>query len=238
MMVSMTMMLLNLTRNENVVHQGGSHLQWQTHVSCRPGGDLGQRGKDETFHPGRISHKGLLAKTLVTYFQVKWGPVYTLYSDYNVVILYDGTFVEVNPCNQSHHHHHHHHHHPNHDMQVIPAPWVKGQHCGICGNFDGNTKNEMEDKVKMMFSKKITMIDVKDIYDIISHSDGGRGACRYAVKGLVPTVKFFCENLRLKNAKLLVFVLEINSLFTTWNLAALQMCLQGPYIGQPSKDEF
>ena len=76
-------------------------------------------------------------------------------------------------------------------MQVIPAPWVKGQHCGICGNFDGNTKNEMEDKVKMMFSKKITMIDVKDIYDIISHSDEGRGACRYAVKGLVPTVKFF-----------------------------------------------
>merc|ERR1712083_551630 len=54
---------------------------------------------------------------------LKWGPVYTLYSDYNVVILYDGTFVEV-----------------------IPAPWVKGQHCGICGNFDGNTKNEMEDK--------------------------------------------------------------------------------------------
>ena len=123
----------------------------------------------------------------MTYFQVKWGPVYTLYSDYNVVILYDGTFVEVNPCNQSHHHNRH----PNHDMQVIPAPWVKGQHCGICGNFDGNTKNEMEDKVKMMFSKKITMIDVKDIYDIISHPDWGRGACRYAVKGLVPTVKFF-----------------------------------------------
>ena len=31
-----------------------------------------------------------------TFCQVKWGPVYTLYSDYNVVILYDGTFVEVN----------------------------------------------------------------------------------------------------------------------------------------------
>ena len=30
------------------------------------------------------------------FLQVKWGPVYTLYSDYNVVILYDGTFVEVN----------------------------------------------------------------------------------------------------------------------------------------------
>ena len=33
------------------------------------------------------------------------------------------------------------------DDQVIPAPWVKGQHCGVCGNFDGNTKNEMLDKV-------------------------------------------------------------------------------------------
>ena len=29
------------------------------------------------------------------FLQVKWGPVYTLFSDYNVVILYDGTFVEV-----------------------------------------------------------------------------------------------------------------------------------------------
>ena len=26
---------------------------------------------------------------------VKWGPVYSLYSDWNVLILYDGTFVEV-----------------------------------------------------------------------------------------------------------------------------------------------
>ena len=54
---------------------------------------------------------------------VKWGPVYSLYSDWNVLILYDGTFVEV-----------------------VPAPWVKGQHCGLCGNFDGNSKNEVMDK--------------------------------------------------------------------------------------------
>ena len=26
---------------------------------------------------------------------VKWGPVYSLYSDWNVLVLYDGTFVEV-----------------------------------------------------------------------------------------------------------------------------------------------
>ena len=33
--------------------------------------------------------------------QVKWGPVYTLFSDYNVVVLYDGTFVEVNQLQRS-----------------------------------------------------------------------------------------------------------------------------------------
>ena len=45
------------------------------------------------------------------------------------------------------HHHHNYPHHEQNDEQVIPAPWVKGQHCGVCGNFDGNTKNEMLDKV-------------------------------------------------------------------------------------------
>ena len=32
-------------------------------------------------------------------------------------------------------------------VQAIPAPYVKGQHCGVCGNFDGNTKNEFLNKV-------------------------------------------------------------------------------------------
>ena len=31
--------------------------------------------------------------------------------------------------------------------QIIPAPYVKGQHCGVCGNFDGNKKNEFHNKV-------------------------------------------------------------------------------------------
>ena len=55
---------------------------------------------------------------------VKWGSVYSLHSEGNVMVSFDGTFV-----------------------QVIPAPYVKGQHCGVCGNFDGNTKNEFLNKV-------------------------------------------------------------------------------------------
>ena len=87
------------------------------------------------------------------FLQVKWGPVYTLYSDYNVVILYDGTFVEVNTSHQ-----HQEHPHQN-DDQVIPAPWVKGQHCGVCGNFDGNTKNEMVDKVANLTTMMIIILN-------------------------------------------------------------------------------
>ena len=45
-----------------------------------------------------------------------------------------------------------------HYDQVIPAPWVKGQHCGVCGNFDGNTKNEMLDKVVDLMTL-MTIID-------------------------------------------------------------------------------
>jgi len=55
---------------------------------------------------------------------MRWGSTYMIYSDYNVMISYDGTFV-----------------------QVIPAPWVKGQHCGVCGNYDGNKNNDLLNKV-------------------------------------------------------------------------------------------
>eukprot|EP00090_Calanus_glacialis_P016360 TRINITY_DN2561_c0_g1_i1.p1 TRINITY_DN2561_c0_g1~~TRINITY_DN2561_c0_g1_i1.p1 ORF type:complete len:1526 (-),score=363.79 TRINITY_DN2561_c0_g1_i1:68-4645(-) len=55
---------------------------------------------------------------------IKWGSVYSLHSEGNVMVTFDGTFA-----------------------QVIPAPYVKGQHCGVCGNFDGNTKNEFLNKV-------------------------------------------------------------------------------------------
>jgi len=50
----------------------------------------------------------------------KWGTTYNIYSSLKVWIMYDGTFAEV-----------------------IPAPSVKGQHCGVCGNYDMNRKNEL-----------------------------------------------------------------------------------------------
>merc|ERR1719510_2875812 len=51
---------------------------------------------------------------------LKWGSTYNIYSFLKVWILFDGTFVEV-----------------------VPAPSVKGQHCGVCGNYDNNRKNEL-----------------------------------------------------------------------------------------------
>ena len=54
---------------------------------------------------------------------IKWGSVYTLHSEGNVMVNFDGTFV-----------------------QIIPAPYIKGQHCGVCGNFDGNKNNEFLNK--------------------------------------------------------------------------------------------
>jgi len=51
---------------------------------------------------------------------LKWGSTYNIYSFLKVWILYDGSFVEV-----------------------VPAPSVKGQHCGVCGNYDNNRKNEL-----------------------------------------------------------------------------------------------
>ena len=80
--------------------------------------------------------------------------------------------------------------------QVIPAPWVKGQHCGVCGNFDGNTKNEMQDKVNIFFifyfsilkKPKILTHEIfnRPIFDLLP--DWSHGASGHALQGLVPTV--------------------------------------------------
>ena len=86
--------------------------------------------------------------------------------------------------NNPHYYHHrpdypHHYHHIC--SQVIPAPWVKGQHCGVCGNFDGNTKNEMQDKVNIFFIfyfsiliKPLILIPLKSLTDqhLISFQTG------------------------------------------------------------------
>ena len=54
---------------------------------------------------------------------VRWGEMYAIYSQYIVLINYSPSAV-----------------------QVIPAPFMKNQLCGVCGNFDGNKKNEFLNK--------------------------------------------------------------------------------------------
>lgn len=53
----------------------------------------------------------------------KWGETYNIYSFLKVWIVFDGSFVEI-----------------------VPAPSVKGNHCGLCGNFNRNKFDEMTKK--------------------------------------------------------------------------------------------
>lgn len=53
----------------------------------------------------------------------KWGNTYNIYSFLKVWIVFDGSFVEI-----------------------IPAPSVKGNHCGLCGNYNRDQYDEMTKK--------------------------------------------------------------------------------------------
>merc|ERR1712113_158845 len=53
----------------------------------------------------------------------KWGDTYNIYSFLKVWIVFDGSFAEV-----------------------IPAPSVKGQHCGLCGTYNRNKYDEWTKK--------------------------------------------------------------------------------------------
>jgi len=55
----------------------------------------------------------------------EWGGVYMVSSGYNFAVLYDGSFIEVLPMFGSN---------------------AAGQHCGACGNYDGNPFNDDHDK--------------------------------------------------------------------------------------------
>jgi len=60
----------------------------------------------------------------------KWGTTYNIYSFMRVWIVFDGNYVNV-----------------------VPAPSVKGQHCGLCGNYNRNKYDELTGKDgKTLFS--------------------------------------------------------------------------------------
>ena len=53
----------------------------------------------------------------------QWGSTYHIYSYLKVWIMFDGTFVGT-----------------------VPAPSVKGQHCGLCGNYNRNKYDDFMGK--------------------------------------------------------------------------------------------
>jgi hypothetical protein len=53
----------------------------------------------------------------------RWGSTYNVYSFLKVWVVYDGNFLEV-----------------------IPAPSVTGQHCGLCGNYNRNNFDDLVGK--------------------------------------------------------------------------------------------
>ena len=69
----------------------------------------------------------------------KWGSTYNIYSFLRVWIVFDGSFVEV-----------------------VPAPSIKGNHCGMCGNYNRNQYDEMTKKDGTSLAK--TADEMRDEY--------------------------------------------------------------------------
>ena len=65
----------------------------------------------------------------------KWGNTYSIYSFLKVWIVFDGSYVEV-----------------------IPAPSVKGNHCGLCGNYNRNKFDEWTKKDSSMATSASAMV--------------------------------------------------------------------------------
>nr|ALO75638.1 melanin-engaging protein [Tigriopus kingsejongensis] len=66
----------------------------------------------------------------------RWGSTYHVYSFLKVWVMYDGTFVET-----------------------IPAPSVKGQHCGLCGNYNRNKGDEFTGKDMSLLDGPSAMVE-------------------------------------------------------------------------------
>ena len=65
----------------------------------------------------------------------RWGSTYHVYSSLRVWLAYDGTFAEV-----------------------VPAPSTRGQHCGICGNYNRNKWDELTGKNEELLSSPAEMV--------------------------------------------------------------------------------
>lgn len=66
----------------------------------------------------------------------RWGNTYNVYSFLKVWVAYDGNFVEV-----------------------VPAPSTKGQHCGVCGNFNRNKNDELTGKDGTVLADVSSFVD-------------------------------------------------------------------------------
>merc|ERR1712079_475081 len=70
----------------------------------------------------------------------KWGSTFNVYSYLKVWIMFDGNFVST-----------------------TPAPSVKGQHCGLCGNYNRNKWDDMMGK---------DMTPIKSVQDFVVITSG------------------------------------------------------------------
>ena len=66
----------------------------------------------------------------------RWGSTYNVYSFLRVWMAFDGNFVEV-----------------------MPAPSVKGQHCGVCGNYNKNKFDDFVGKEENVLASPADMVN-------------------------------------------------------------------------------
>lgn len=66
----------------------------------------------------------------------QWGSTYNVYSFLKVWVVYDGHFANI-----------------------VPAPSVKGQHCGMCGNYNRNKKDEFTGKNENLLTSSSEMVN-------------------------------------------------------------------------------